>query len=241
MSALLEDITEESVTIEKEGDVVYTGKIKELKKKAESWWVRKRGFEAHDHDKYVGLCSNPFSISSGLFQIKVHPASIQQSSTDPRDYVSVKLVNKSDDQLLVSFTISIGTVEEIFTDKVFNSGIECGNSKMLHHSQITSNDDNHVVKCKFTKVWNLTEHMIRSISSAEEKYLNSNNNNTVKPRCPTCFEEMSSKSKIAQCISGHLLCWSCKERLGERNCAFCDQPVNGRAFGMENYLRSIFG
>jgi len=66
-------------------------------------------------------------------------------------------------------------------------------------------------------------------------------NNFVKPRCPICFDEMSSNTKIAQCISGHLLCWGCKEKMGDKVCAFCEQPVNGRAFGMEAYLRTIFG
>ena len=66
-----------------------------------------------------------------------------------------------------------------------------------------------------------------------------NNKNVVKPKCPICFEEMSSK--IAQCISGHFLCWPCKEKMGDKDCAFCDQPVNGRCYGMEAYLRTIFG
>ena len=65
------------------------------------------------------------------------------------------------------------------------------------------------------------------------------NNNVVKPKCPICFEEMSSK--IAQCISGHFLCWPCKEKMEDKDCAFCDQPVNGRCYGMEAYLRTIFG
>ena len=67
------------------------------------------------------------------------------------------------------------------------------------------------------------------------------NNNIAKPRCPICFDEMSSNTKIAQCISGHLLCWSCKEKMEDKECAFCEEPVNGRAFGMEAYLRTIFG
>ena len=67
------------------------------------------------------------------------------------------------------------------------------------------------------------------------------NNNIAKPRCPICFDEMSPSTKIAQCISGHLLCWSCKEKMEDKECAFCEEPVNGRAFGMEAYLRTIFG
>ena len=66
------------------------------------------------------------------------------------------------------------------------------------------------------------------------------NNNVAKPRCPICLEEMSPDTKIAQCLSGHLLCWGCKEKMGDNVCAFCDKPINGRAFGMEAYLRTIY-
>ena len=69
---------------------------------------------------------------------------------------------------------------------------------------------------------------------------NYKNNNIPKPRCRICFDEMSPNTRIAQCISGHLLCWGCKEKMGDNVCAFCDKPVNGRAFGMEAYLRTIY-
>eukprot|EP00088_Acartia_fossae_P026454 TRINITY_DN27290_c0_g1_i1.p1 TRINITY_DN27290_c0_g1~~TRINITY_DN27290_c0_g1_i1.p1 ORF type:complete len:204 (+),score=27.60 TRINITY_DN27290_c0_g1_i1:77-613(+) len=62
-----------------------------------------------------------------------------------------------------------------------------------------------------------------------------------KPQCPYCFEDFTSSSKIAQCISGHLVCWTCNNQNNNRNCGLCGEPINGRAFGMENYLRSIFG
>ena len=40
-----------------------------------------------------------------------------------------------------------------------------------------------------------------------------------KPPCPICYEEMSYNTKIAQCIivSGHLLCFSCKQKLEKKN------------------------
>ena len=59
-----------------------------------------------------------------------------------------------------------------------------------------------------------------------------NNNKLKKPRCPICFEEMSSNTNIAQCHNGHLLCWSCKEKISNKNCPSCGLPVDGRAFGM---------
>ena len=64
----------------------------------------------------------------------------------------------------------------------------------------------------------------------------------VKPKCLSCFKEITSK--IAQCISGHMICWECKEtNLNNNNedCGMCGQPVNGRAYGWENYLKSVFG
>ena len=85
------------------------------------------------------------------------------------------------------------------------------------------------------------QKILAKLEALESKITNQSNNNFVKPRCMVCYEEMSSSTKIAQCISGHLLCGSCKERAGERDCSFCGQPVNGRAFGMETYLRTIFG
>ena len=66
------------------------------------------------------------------------------------------------------------------------------------------------------------------------------NRKITKPRCPICFEKMTASTKIAQCINGHHLCWGCKERLEKKVCPSCAKPVNGRAFGMESYLRTIF-
>ena len=61
-----------------------------------------------------------------------------------------------------------------------------------------------------------------------------------KPSCPVCYEEMLLNTRIAQCISGHLICWSCKEKMVKNDCPSCGRPVNGRAFGMESYLKYLF-
>ena len=58
------------------------------------------------------------------------------------------------------------------------------------------------------------------------------------PSCSVCLEDFTSTSKIAQCISGHLVCWNCNQKSNNRDCGLCGQPVNGRAFGMEQYLRT---
>ena len=60
------------------------------------------------------------------------------------------------------------------------------------------------------------------------------------PECPICLEPMIRDTKIAQCLSGHLLCWSCKDKLESKKCPSCNLPVNGRCFGMENYIKTLF-
>ena len=59
-----------------------------------------------------------------------------------------------------------------------------------------------------------------------------------KPECPVCFEEMNTETKIGQCLSGHYLCWKCKSRVQE--CPSCKLPVDGRAIGMEQYIKTLF-
>ena len=75
----------------------------------------------------------------------------------------------------------------------------------------------------------------------ELQNVNNNSYKLKKPPCPVCFEEMSRETKIAQCLNGHHLCWGCKEKLSKNECPSCGLPVDGRAFGMESYLRSLFG
>ena len=60
-----------------------------------------------------------------------------------------------------------------------------------------------------------------------------------KPECPVCFEAMTPSTKIAQCITGHIVCWSCKARI--EVCPSCKLSICGRAFGMENYIKILFG
>ena len=89
------------------------------------------------------------------------------------------------------------------------------------------------VKDRFDMKLNVIESMI--LRSDASKYI-------VKPRCPVCDVEMSHNTKIAQCISGHHLCWECLEKLNDKkDCPSCSQPVNGRALGMESYLKTLFG
>ena len=59
------------------------------------------------------------------------------------------------------------------------------------------------------------------------------------PECPVCLHDMGPGVKIAQCPSGHLLCWTCKEKLPSPQCPTCQEPVNNRAHGMESYIKTL--
>jgi len=60
------------------------------------------------------------------------------------------------------------------------------------------------------------------------------------PECPICFDEMKPPTKIAQCLSGHLICLHCKERPEVSSCPICKQRFTGeRAIGMESFLRDL--
>jgi len=80
---------------------------------------------------------------------------------------------------------------------------------------------------KIVEVMNNLNETKEKLSLLGRKFedFKSNNNNLKRPRCPICLEEMTSNTKIAQCISGHHLCWSCKGKMVKNECPSCGQPV----------------
>ncbi len=60
-----------------------------------------------------------------------------------------------------------------------------------------------------------------------------------RPECPVCQVAFSASGWIAQCSSGHLLCWECKQRPEHAQCPTCLHPVIGRASGMESYIQIL--
>ena len=85
-------------------------------------------------------------------------------------------------------------------------------------------------------------HLERLVETKIDSQID-NSSNKKPPSCPVCFEYMTSETKIAQCNRGHLLCWSCKEKMEMKNCQFCGTcglPLDGRAFDMESYLKYFF-
>ena len=99
-------------------------------------------------------------------------------------------------------------------------------------------NDLHVAKAETEKRLNETNAKLAQLEAKVDEL--DKGKKMKKPNCPICFEDMSADTKIAQCISGHHICWGCKEKLVKNDCPSCGQPVNGRAFGMENYLKDLF-
>ena len=56
--------------------------------------------------------------------------------------------------------------------------------------------------------------------------MNNKNNNIARSECPVCFEKLTGETKIAQFISGHHLCWTCKNKMKDNQCPSC-QLVDG--------------
>lgn len=61
-----------------------------------------------------------------------------------------------------------------------------------------------------------------------------------RPECPECRVAFSASGWIAQCSSGHLLCWECKQRPENAQCPTCLHPIIGRASGMESYIQILY-
>ena len=94
------------------------------------------------------------------------------------------------------------------------------------------------IESKISEMVQLNQELM--IKLEEQKREKLKQNNIPAPECPVCFEPLSRSPRIAQCVLGHLLCWNCKQRPELEDCPSCRGPISGRAFGMENYLKTLF-
>jgi len=144
-----------------------------------------------------------------------------------------------DEDLKVSCTIVKLTTNKLAWDSYFDfkAKLEETNAKLYECKRKQDETQAELIDAK-----NKLAKMDTNLEEAKIKIGEMRDINKVKkPPCPICFEEMSQVTKIAQCKNGHLICWSCKEKMVKTDCPSCGLPVDGRAFGMESYLRSLFG
>ena len=168
---------------------------------------------------------------------------------------------KLDEDLQITCTILKLTSDKIVWDTYFEckdtfaeTNIKLNESKRKHdetnakleEAKSKLQETDAILEETKTKVARMENRLETKLASMENRLVdlqNFNNNGykLKKPPCSVCFEEMSFDTKIAQCHNGHHICWTCKEKMVKKDCSFCGLPVDGRAFGMESYLRSLFG
>ena len=138
-------------------------------------------------------------------------------------------------------TVSVKMNEVKLTNVLLKNQISDVNKKVdemnsyLQSFVIKETAANAKMSSKVDRMSNQFQVLESKISKLEAKI----SSKVAKPKCPSCHEDFNSSSKIAQCISGHLVCWNCNQKNNNKIC-LCGKPVNGRAHFMESYLRSIF-
>ena len=262
------DVVNENLNFDKEGNAVFTLQIKDFHNKMKTWeagkYIDSKHFKLQDVELYLRVypngdeAENKGHVSVYLwnatkkklftsFMIRIGQKVVSDDNVNvkpewgwgwPRFLQHSSLVNqKGDAQLEVICTImklkcletegTYDTIENNNKDEErLNNSMKEANVKLaqMESKYAASQEESNM---KLTKL----EAKIDELEKGRKMK---------KPNCPICFEEMLPDAKIAQCISGHLICWSCKEKMVKNDCPSCGQPVNGRAFGMESYLKYLF-
>jgi len=212
--------------------------------------------------------SLPIEIGQSEFAIEIYPNGYEKD--DIRN-ISVYVSNMNDWDVMVEAKVSIGTLSFAYVDKIDSNGYHgwpkfCSHKmlwKFLDDRDLDISADIKLVweyfpgkqtlqaevrglKSEVTdlnrKIETLERTMISNFKSlgltAEEKKSVSS---SPCPECPICFDEMKPPTRIAQCMSGHLICLKCRERPEISSCPTCKKQFTGeRAIGMENFLRTLF-
>ena len=236
------NIAKEELTFDGNGIHSYTVQVRNFHQKMKNWAAGER------------IDTKEFKVQDLDLSLRIYP---NGQNDEHKGNVSVFLMNSSPSkQLYVHYTFQIGDQEkEDFEKGCLDPNMGRGSPKFCNHVSTFpayKPDENLQITCKIWKlttdkvVWNLYHDSKTKLALIETKleemqYHLNNNNNVKKPPCPVCFDEMSYNTKIAQCLNGHHVCWSCKEKMLKNDCPSCGLPVDGRAFGMESYLRSLFG
>lgn len=165
------------------------------------------------------------------------------------DHDKLDLMDSTDDDSL-AITVTIRKVWKTFDEgKLNNQSISQGVKKI--QGKITDlMHSNTKLECEMNSVLSRLQKLETRFPQVEDQREGASASNWTnisqadrglmipKPECPVCFEEMDTETKIAQCYSGHYLCWGCKANIQE--CPSCKLPVDGRAIGMEHYIKTLF-
>jgi len=60
------------------------------------------------------------------------------------------------------------------------------------------------------------------------------------PDCYSCLEKYRPRIKLWACRSGHSVCGNCYDRMPNKRCGQCREPITGRATDMEKIIMSLY-
>ena len=225
------NIVKEELTINEDGNAIYTVQIKDFHHKMKNW------------PPGMNIATKRFRVQGQDLRLWIYPNGFDKGF---KMDVSAHLWNLTSKKLFVSYKIQIGDQPE---SKVKSRSISQENysyATLCNHVKVYPNfkaDEELKVVCTIMKV--KAEESKTKLAVKETKQLTNLNcqchmKKVKKPQCPICFEEMLGSTNIAQCNNGHLLCWSCKKKMKSNKCPSCRLPVDGRAFGIENLFEISF-
>jgi len=241
-------VSEEGISYHDDGTTSYMIQIEDFAQKME--WT-----------PGTKITSQVFQVQGIDLYIIVYPNGLKSKGLSLSRHVAV-IIRNSYNSVPAFAEFEIELFNMIFKgDGWLKPGYGLGtplDARALHHDDVVARFgvplDSFSVKCRIKRLYKSRKSLqlhqevhsiherLRSVEAKVDGKLDKllENRKITKPRCPICFEKMTASTKIAQCINGHHLCWGCKERLEKKVCPSCAKPVNGRAFGMESYLRTIF-
>ena len=130
-------------------------------------------------------------------------------------------------------------VETIKLENFVTQICQTNKNQVKHIFDTGLNHQESSLKEKFDNIGAEIKELKRVIENSALINENKANNNIPKPGCLGCNKLFDVSSKIAQCNLGHLMCWDCQERPENLRCPTCLQPITGRAYGMEHFLRVL--
>ena len=241
--------TDEWMFGEKEVTVNYEMKIEKFQEKMRKWKAGR------------AVRSKIFSIGHSRFQLNVYPSG---RSENIRGYVSVYLHNLNAWDLMVTYSITVGTENHTREKSIIEKNYGIGKHDFLGHScnylllnsrvvlrakitllreQVVVNDQQRVanmlvIKHCMRKELTSVELQLKKMKQDLETKLSHLSTMSRSPSCPVCQTRLSPPAAIMQCKEGHLACLPCTSRLTV--CPACEGVWAGRASGLENFLKEIF-
>ena len=234
-------ITKERVSLEN-GQIHYRALIRSLRDKMRNW----------NPGRLVRL--KTVNVDGVPLKLQIYPNGY---TWDTPAYISYFIENLGSCDIELDFELRIKGVTLEETDFPILSNQKGGGATFFDDDKLLvcrgydrdlNSDEALEIHWIIKKVWkdvdsfNNNAKLSASLKKIETE-INKDRKKIPLPECPICSNDMGPGVKIAQCLSGHLLCWTCKERMSApqciTQCPSCQAPVVNRAHGMESYIKTL--